>query len=65
MSADSIHESHPYRSTVTQEELKILTLVAIEMDELFQIFSSFQKAVHARAFRLVKSLVLVAIMDSR
>ena len=56
-----IQESHPYnRSTDTQV---VLILISTEIDVLLQIFSSFKKAVHASAFRLVMSLMLEAIID--
>jgi hypothetical protein len=63
MLPDRTQDSHPYRSTVTQVVLKSLILVAMETDVLLQIFSS--QAVHARAFRLVRSLMLEAIIDPR
>ncbi|KAI8496644.1 hypothetical protein Bbelb_252990 [Branchiostoma belcheri] len=42
-------DSQPYSSIVTQVVLKSLSLVDLEIDGLLQIFSSFQKAVHANS----------------
>ena len=65
MLTGSTQEFHPYRITVTQLVLKRLILVSMEIDRLLQNFSSFQKAVHARALLLVMPLMLVATIDTR
>ena len=64
MFADNIQDSYPYRSTVTQVEVKSLILVSMVIDVLLQIFSSFKKIVHASAFRLVMSMVKDSIYMS-
>ena len=65
MSLDITHDSQPYSSTVTHVVLKSLTLILTGMIWLFQMRSNFQNADHARAFRLIRSFLLEAIMHPR
>ena len=58
MLTDSTQDSHPYKSTVTWVVWSSLILVAREIEKLLQIFSNFKKAAHARAFHLVRSLII-------
>ena len=65
MLPDITQYSHPFRSTGTLVVFESLILVDKEIDGLLQISFNFQKATHAKAFRLVCSLIPEAIMDPR